>query len=176
MCKKTKRSTDMPEPFKVRRKKAKGKSPNRSSPLRPSAVRLLPFAFDLLPLTCSPEPEQVVSRIPFVEAVPQQDAACEVRTRHAVARVTEGEKMSRIVAVRTDVRQAILRPRVRRVPPGCREDAGNFRVERRQLVHQLAGALDVDLLAQTLRWRLPIRPHHEQPLIVDPPNDVRRVG
>ena len=104
----------------------------------------------------------------------KQDAAREVRARHAVARVTERKEMSRVIAVRPDERQAVGGPSVRRVPTVVRLNSRNIRIDRRQLVHQLTGALNESLLPEPRRNDVAVCAGHEQLLVVDPADDVRR--
>src|SRR5207302_11091169 len=78
----------------------------------------------------SMEAEHLVGRIDLVQMVAQQDSAGEKRTRDAVARVAEREQVVRKVAVRTDVRKAVGRARIRGVPAVRGQDARNVRIER----------------------------------------------
>src|SRR5262245_35080401 len=84
--------------------------------------------------------------------------------------------MVRVVAVRTDVRQPFARDSVRRVPPIVGRQAGNVRIQRRELVHQLPGTLHEDLVPLPIGRRLQICTLDEQALVVDPADDVGRFG
>src|SRR5687767_14655034 len=83
----------------------------------------------------------VVGRFELAEMMAQQQAAREVGAGEAVARIAEGKEMMREVPVRPDVRQSIRGSRVRHIPSVLGRESGNIGIERRQLVHQLAGPL-----------------------------------
>ena len=94
---------------------------------------------------------------------------CRSRTRlaryapvDAVARIAEREQVVRKVAVRSDARQSVRGARVIRRPAELRLQAGDIRIQRRELVHQLAGALHDRLVAQARRRRGRIGASDEQ--------------
>src|SRR5207245_10010072 len=126
------------------------------------------------PARSASELEHFVDRIELVEIMAQHDAAGEVCAGHIVTRATEGEQVSGEIAVRTDPRQAVLRPSIGHVPTVFGQNAGYVWIERRELVHQLTGTLNDDVAALTGGWRRAVRTHDEQPIVIDPAHDVGR--
>ena len=115
-----------------------------------------------------------VGRLELVEMMAQQHAAREVGAGHAVARIAEGKEMMREVPVGPDVGQSIGGARVGRVPSVLGKDSRNVGIERGQLVHQLAGPLHGEPVALARRRRQHVGSGDQQPLIVDPPDEMPR--
>ena len=70
-----------------------------------------------------------------------QDSRRHERAGNRVAAAAECEQVTRIVAVRPDVHQAIRGLAVRQVPAVLRLQSGYRRIHHQQLVHQLSGSL-----------------------------------
>ena len=92
----------------------------------------------------------------------------------AVASVAKGEEMAREVAVRTNDRQVVRGSVVVDVPSPFGLQAGNRRIERRQLVHQLADLRHEQLLARPAGDRRPVGPGHQDAIVLQPAHQVRR--
>src|SRR5262245_37954378 len=113
---------------------------------------LIPNPWSLIP--SSMKSERFVRAIHFLEVLPHQNATGEIRAGDAVAAVTECKEVMREVAMRADVRQAlggscvVGRPAVRGL------DAGDIRIQRGHLVHQLSGLPYENFIQLTRRHRL----------------------
>ena len=105
----------------------------------------------------------------------EQDAAGEVRAGHAVARVAEREQVMResCGAGRCNGRPSAVLP-YGASQPYAGQDAGDVRIDRGQLVHQLTGALNDRLVAQPRRQTVAVGAAHQQAVVVHPADDVRR--
>ena len=71
----------------------------------------------------SREAKMTIGWFELVQMVPQQHAAREVSAGDAAARIAEGKELMGKIAVRPDVRQAVRRSRVRRVPSILGQDS-----------------------------------------------------
>ena len=71
----------------------------------------------------SREAKMTIGWFELVQMVPQQHAARQVGAREASARIAQRKQMMREIAVRPDVRQAVRRSRVRRVPSILGDDS-----------------------------------------------------
>src|SRR6185295_11440393 len=116
------------------------------------------------------ESEDVVGPIHFFEVVSQQYATGEIRAGDARTGVSEREEMVRKVAVRPDAGQSVRSTGIIRRPAERRLQAGDIRIQSRELVHQLTGPLDDDLVAQARSGRFGIGAGDEQPILADPAN------
>jgi hypothetical protein len=114
--------------------------------------------------------------IHFLEVLSHDDPAGEVRPGDAVARIAKSEQVVREVPVGADAGQSVCAERVVGGPAVVRLDAGDIRIQRRQLVHQLTGALDNRLVAQPGRRRIAVRTAHQKTILADPANRVRWNG
>src|SRR4051812_27304163 len=92
------------------------------------------------------ESDDLVSRIHFFEVIPEQNATGEVRAGERMACVAEREEVMGVVPVRADRRQGVDGQGVVGCPAVLRLQPGDIGIERRQLVHQLAGALNHDFV------------------------------
>ena len=88
-----------------------------------------------------------------------------------VARIAKSEQMVRKVPVCANARQSVCAARVVGGPAVVGLDAGDIRIQRRQLVHQLTGALDDRLVAQPRRRRVAVGAARRA---VDPPRSSAR--
>src|SRR5256885_6770178 len=94
--------------------------------------------------------EDVVRGVRFTEVLPQENAAGKICAGDAVTGISKSEQVMRIIAMCADVRQTVGRARVRRRPSVFGANTGDIWIERRQLVHQLPGALNQNFVALSI--------------------------
>src|SRR5438874_5144934 len=106
----------------------------------------------------------------------QHDPACEECTGHAVARIAKSEQVVWKIPMRADRGQAVVGERVIGRPAVLGLHAGDIWIQSRELVHQLTGALDDDLVALSRRSGRRIGAVDENAILADPPDYVRRIA